>query len=788
MTSSLSCRSGAYWFGRGGSLLAAGSIVLAGLGASGHAVAQVAVDNDAVPIEEIVVTATRRAESVLSVPYNIQAISAQSLENIGARSMDDYVRLVPGLSFTDEGGRDGVRPFLRGLRSGDDAGLVATTSTYVDDVQVDRPGTYRPLNLRLLDVERVEVLRGPQGTLYGGGSVGGTLRYISKKPELGHWEGRVGAGISSTQDGGINNEVSAMVNAPLIEDRVALRASVGRYDNDGFIDNVKTGSKDINGDETVAARLALRAQVTDNFLVDLTYYYERGEFGDSSRYMSYLRPLQVDLDRNGDKTDTAHLASLTATYDLGWAELVSSTSYFQDDVNSSADVTPQVRDNLYGRLVSFIPPAITLPAFVVYNDVATKAKAWTEELRLVSKGDGPFDWIVGGYWYDSDFSSHFQEHVPGGYAGQADMESWVGAPLNDDKEFVSHLEESFRQGALFGEIGYRLTPDWRVSIGGRYFDYQKRATTWQIDQWTYFAGGRDAAGYARTNPLPGDYSYGRADETGRVFRFNTSYNFSPDHLLYFTVAEGYRPGGFNTASNANPVPPEYRQFDSDSLVSYEVGSKIGFLDQRGYLSSAIYYIDWSDMQTQIQLPTLFGLRGNAGSAHSQGMELELGLREVLVDGLSLVLGYSFNDVKLDETTNGIGFDGQRAPFVPRHSGSFLADYDFALTSNWRAGVNLLTTYTGGSATDFGPEKPDLFAGSLPNPAYYEMDGYWLLNLSARVGTDSWTARAFVNNLLNERTDLYVTERESYSQYRPSTYFDRTVNRPRTYGVEVTVKF
>jgi outer membrane receptor protein involved in Fe transport len=420
--------------------------------------------------------------------------------------------------------------------------------------------------------------------------------------------------------------------------------------------------------------------------------------------------------------------------------------------------------------------------------VRNNSEAWTQELRLVSSSKGPLDWIAGGYWYDADFKGHFQEHVPTGFTGQADMESWVGAPLNDDKEFVSDLTESTRQRAFFGEIGYRLTPQWRISLGARYFDYRIRNETWQIDQWNYYAGGRDSAGFARTQPLPDDYGRGLADDSGSVFRFNTSYNLGSDDLVYLTVAEGYRPGGFNEATSANPIPVEYQEFQPDSITSYELGGKFGLLGGRAYLSSAVYYIDWSDMQTQVQLPTLFGLRGNAGKAHSQGIELELYTRDIWTPGLALALGYSWNSVELDETTNGIGFKGERAPYVPQHSGSAVVDYAFAFSTRWSGGLNVAATYTGGSASDFGPVKPDLFTGSRPNPSYLELDGYWLLNLSLRIEDERWSVRAFVDNATDEKAALYLSLGESYSQYRPARYIERTLQRPRTYGIELVRRF
>lgn len=739
---------------------------------------------DDIALEEIVVTATRRDTRVEDVPYNIQVLSSQTLAGIGARSFSDYARMIPGLTFTDEGARGGFRPFLRGLRSGNDYGLVPTTSTYVDDVQVDRVSNFRPLDLRLLDVERIEVLRGPQGTLYGGGSIGGTIRYISKKPNTEAFEGRVGTLGSFTRNGGFNSEVSGMLNVPLVSDKVALRLSAGHYDNDGFIDNVRTGRHDINGDEVTAARVALRVLATDNLTIDLTHTYQRADFGDFGYYFDYLGDFNTDYYVSGMQRTTDNLSSLSAAWNLGAATLTWTSSYFHTDVRSNQDSTASVRDRFYGRVAGFV--GATVPEFNVITDVENDTGAWTHELRLVSNGNGPWDWIVGAYAFDSSYDNSAQERVPVPFAGQAAFESDVlGVTLADDKEWWAGIHESFRQYAGFGEIGYRPLPAWRVSAGFRYFDYRRSQTTYIIDQWT--PAGRDAAGHAVTVPTAADASFGGGSDSGTALRFNTSYDLSDSAMVYLTIAEGYRPGGFNTQSSADPLPPERRAFGSDSIVSYEAGAKISWLDRRLYLSSSAYFIDWQDMQTQIQLPNLFGLRGNAGKAHSNGIELELSGRELLVPGFSFSLGYAWTNVELDERMNGIGMKGERAPFVPRHTASLMLDYERPLGSQWHGGVMLLTTYTGDSYTDFGPIKPDLF-GDYDNTAYMRMASYSLTQLSFRLRNDNWSIRAFVDNLFDKDADLYLDRGYSFTDYRPATYLMRTTTRPRTIGLELTRSF
>jgi outer membrane receptor protein involved in Fe transport len=741
-------------------------------------------------LEEVIVTGTRRSESVQDVPYNIQAVSSQTLTDIGALDQRDFGRMVPGLMMNDSGPRDGMEFVLRGLTTGVSSGTLGqTTTTYVDDTQID---LYTGLlDLKLLDVDRIEVLRGPQGTLYGGGAIGGTIRYISTKPDLVAPDARLSTGISSTAGGGTNNDVSGMLNLPLVEDKVAIRANLGYFDNDGYIDNVRLGASRINWDRTLSGRIAMLAHLVEPLKIELTHYYQQGRFGDGPSQYDMLGKERVDDFILGHLESRVGLTNLSITYDFGWSELTSSSSYARETSRDVLDGTYFIRDQVFA---SFMAPE-DLPEMTLGSDRRRKARTFSEELRLVSKGNGRWNWLAGAYWYDRSATEKYQEFVGLPFPGQARFEDsvrcayrlygdCVDAPLNDNKEYFFTSDPStINQWALFGELGLRITPQLRMSVGMRHFDYRLRETFYIIDQF-FGPSSRDANGIARTTPLPEEFSFGRADDDGQIYRFNASYDVTADDLIYLTVAQGYRPGGFNLVTPNTGVPLDQRAFDPDSIVSYEVGGKLSLLDRRVYLSSAIYYIDWSDIQTGVPTDLGFTIQGNAGKASVRGFELELQSRGLLVDGLSMSVGYSYTGAKLEEPVIGLGRKGDAVPNVPKHAGSLMADYTFEPGDGWRAGVNVNTSFTDRSFTRFGPLVPEEDGSLSPDAQYLEKGAYWLTNISARLGIKSWTARLFVDNVFDDSVDLTRELHLSDSPYR-GPYLSRGVNRPRTIGLELT---
>lgn len=732
-------------------------------------------------LDEIIVTATRRTESVRDVPYNIQAISSHTLQVIGAQEQRDFARMIPGLSMIDRGPGRGVEFVLRGLTTGSNIGaLHQTTTTYVDDTQVDLH--YSLLDLKLLDFDRIEVLRGPQGTLYGGGAIGGTIRYISTKPDLVETDARVTASMSATEGGGTNHDVAGMLNLPLIEDKLALRANLGYFDNAGYIENVRLGTDDINWDRTVSGRVALLARPVDAFQLELTHYYQRGNYGASSEAYEMLGGHRMDkYAPAGERQRRAGLTSLSLSYDFGWSQLTSSSSYVSERGRTYDDATYRIRDQIFG---SFLPPEL-LPEFTVTGDTRNRGRTFSQELRLVSQETQRWDWLAGLYWYDGKTVEAAQERVPIPFPGQSDFEEFVvGAPINDDKEYTFGADPTItQQWAVFGEIGLKLTPELRVSLGARHFDYRLRQTFYTIDQY-FGRDARDAQGLARTTPLPEEFSYGRADADGQIYRFNASYDLTADDLIYMTIAEGYRPGGYNLVAPNTGVPLDKRAYDPDSIVSYEIGGKLTLLDRRVYLSTAVYYIDWSDIQTFVPTDIGFSFFGNAGKASARGFELELQSRGLLLDDLSLAIGYSYTGVELEEPIVDLGLKGDSAPNVPKHSGSFMVDYELIGSGAWHAGLNLTTTYTGDSHAGIGPFIPELGGTLTPNVLYLEQKGYWLTNLSVRFGMNAWSARLFVDNAFDKSVALYRDMIDVNTPYR-GPFVARGVNQPRTVGLQLT---
>ena len=758
------------------------------LGLAAPAAAQSAAQPGAATNDEILVTATRRDETVRDVPFNIQAITGDALTKTGALNIADIARTIPGLSIADRGPLGGATLVLRGLRTGSEAGLAPTTTVYVDEVPMDLPYHSGPLDLKLVDIDRVEVLRGPQGTLFGGGAIGGTIRYISKKPDTKQVEGRVTGEVSGTDHGGTNYNVTGMINVP-VNDWIAVRANIGQFDNAGFIDNVRLGRKDVNRDRTTSARIAVLIKPAPNLEIALTYNRQAAHYGDGNSVRESQRPDTVDFTYPGHADYTAQLANMTISYDFGWASLTSSSSYSNEHWDGSFDNTFYIRDSIYG---SFLSPE-DIPEFTVFATRHARSHAFTQEVRLVSKSDGPFNWIVGGYYNNTKSVENYQESVPIPFPGQAAFEQNIlGARLADDKEYTYRDKKLTSQVAFFGELKYNLTAAWQASVGGRWFDDRGTGNFYSIDQWLGIDA-RDANGFARSTPLPGDISNGHYKETGTVWRFNTSYKFGKAGLIYATVAQGFRPGGFNLTTPNTGIPPAGRQFRSDNIVSYEIGGKFSLLNTRVYVSSDLFRINWSDIQTTVRTPLGFSYLGNAGKAVSQGLEIEAQARDVGLRGVSLNIGYSYTDAKLTQTIDHIGFDGEHMPLVPRHSLSLMADYATEIGQGIKIGANWLSTYSSNAYADFGPYKPVLdrtsgqFAKASLNPQYLPLDSYWLTNVSLRIEGGGWNARVFVDNLFNTRFKTYRDFIDAHSNFSgPDVFY--TANRPRTIGVGIGKHF
>lgn len=676
------------------------------------------------PLETIIVTATKRPELLTDVPIAISALSGDRLVQMGADRFEDYARTIPSLSFVDNGPSKG-KVVLRGVTTSVGPDANDTTGIYFDEVPVGSSG--RTPDLRLFDIERIEVLRGPQGTLYGSGSMGGTLRVIPNRADATAFSGSAETTVSSTHEGGDNWGGSGVLNMPIVADKLALRV-VGYYrDYDGFVDNPTLGLDNVNDEKSKGGRMSLRWTPSEHTAVALNVLRQESEYGARNHYTPAFGDLVQRQQSLEPLNDTFTFYNLTANTVLGSIRVDSSTSYFEREVFEIRDYSA----------------ALGLPDGLLYDFYFDERFA--QELRLSSDGDGRLHWIVGGFYEDRKAGTPQRatvEFTPG-----------VVTVLLDGSVAYTKNE----QAALFGEISYDLTSSLTATAGLRYFDVnQKQHVELQGNTFLY------------PNPVTLD---GGSSGDGVNPKFVLSYRPQEGRLVYASAAKGFRQGGpTGLGTPPGSVPTQY---DSDSLWNYELGSKLEMLGGRLAINTALFYIDWSDIQTTVVSPSNIFYTTNAGSASIKGIELELALRAT--DQLDLLFSGSLLDPQLEESQSppNDGLDGQRIPGVPRESFSASARYSFPLSAALQAFASAGYQYVGNTTNGFR-----LAFGSAATTDL--QPSYGLGNVRLGVQTDKYEIALFADNVTDERAVLFYNR--SFRDIRVQT------NRPRTIGVTARFNF
>ncbi|MBW7835503.1 MAG: TonB-dependent receptor [Sphingomonadales bacterium] len=727
-------------------------------------------------LEEIVVTAQKRgAQSLQDVPASIRALSASELSSSSAQGLFDIGPKIPGFAVFDAGNnRKKIK--IRGVSSSTESEPQETVGVYIDDVTITNAGGTNNENgaspdLNLFDLERIEVLKGPQGTLYGAGSMGGTVRYITKLPDANQFEVNLRGRLSTTKSGGESYSGDAMINAPLVEDKVALRVVMSAGHTGGFIDNTVDlvgpgfgpsqkvpGRKDFNTDNSWSVRANLMADLSEDLRVQLKYM--RREFrvkgtssvitGNHLTTENYIEPF------NRDKVD---IFNAVIDYDLGPATITSSTSYFKR-WNLDRQDTTAFMDIVFGTL----DPSSQLLNRNKYDD-------FTEELRIASNGEGKLNYVLGVYY--SKLDKNFIQDAP--YEG---INDFFGATVVNEfpallldgvfpNVFQSDVDQDLRQVSLFGEVTLDITEEFSLTAGGRYFD---------VKQNFVFDGNPLSAFIA-----PGaTFRAGSSKENGFNPKITASFRASETLLVYTTASKGYRVGGFN-----QPIPntPECAaeldelnltnspvSFDSDSLWSYEAGAKAELADKRVLLNASAYKIDWKNIQLRKQLFCGFTFFDNVTSANIYGLEADV--TALVTDDLEITLNAGYTDAKLGETVPLFGAKGDRLAGVPKFSGSAAVQYRFPLAQSFDGWVRADVSYVGryNSLVD------------TADPANRQAGKYTLVGLRAGADAmdDNWSVQLFVNNLFNKiaTTGTYNAVFGDY-EYR---------NRPREIGVVASTNF
>jgi outer membrane receptor protein involved in Fe transport len=714
---------------------------LLGLGAAATATAQTSTNVAA--LEEVVVTAQKFEQKLSETPLSVTAISARNLEALGATQFRDFANSVPSLTFTTSGvGSTQVN--LRGITTGNN--ISPTVGIYVDEVPYGSStpfasGAQLALDVGLFDVSRIEVLRGPQGTLYGASTMGGLLKYVSVVPDTTAFAATARAGVVSTSGGGVGYDAAAAVNAPLADDKAALRVS-GFYTHDGgFIDNLTNGHDDVNEAEVYGGRADLLFKPADKLTLRVAAFAQditrdgtaAADFG-----LATGEPIDGDLDQRRLRAEPFdqqfRLASGTLDYEFEGATLTSITSYQTVRSNATTDVS------------AFFVPALGAGGIALGSvDVFKKNETdkFTQELRLAATGPR-LDWTIGAFYTDED-SDQFQKL-------NASTPDGAVFPVN---LLTVELPSTFEEYAGFGTL------------------------TWHATDKLDFTGGLRYAHNSQTFEQIGSgalvFSVPERDDSDSILTYLATirYRASDNLMSYVRYATGYRPGGPNIVVNdLNGQPLASPTFGADELRSYEAGIKTTTSDGSFGVDAAVYFIKWDDLQINAVRNGL-GVVANAAAAESKGAELTL--TWVPVPQLALVGAFAYIDAELSEDAPDLGgLEGDRLPDTPDFTGSLAADYSFEL-----GGREAFLGMTVRHVTD----RVSSYDASAGVPQY-ELPEYTTVDFRTGIQLGAARLQLYLKNAFDERGQLSATT--GFSALGGPAWV--SLVQPRTIGLNFITQF
>ncbi|HEX4481382.1 MAG TPA: TonB-dependent receptor [Rudaea sp.] len=701
--------------------------------------------NDQSTLGTIIVTAEKRSEDIQNVPMSIGVIDEAQIENQHLTQLSDIAGYLPGFTVVNGGSPGQASLGLRGI-SPLSAG--STVATYIDETPLGTSSNYgggssEVLDLLPYDFQSVEVLRGPQGTLYGASSLGGVVRYVTKQPDLDQFSARVGGDVFSQSNAGdMGYQERFGFNAPLVPGQLALSASIARQESPGFTDNVRTGDKNQDDYWQQAAHATLFLKANEDLTVKFSVLQSVVDSQSSS--ITALDPISLKPIYGNLKDDnyflepfrrTVDYSNLDVNWNLGFADFVSSTSYEHNEANSTLDASL-----VYG--VAF--PLFGLPdAGLSAVTYALRLNKTTQEFRLVSKPDDHIEWLVGAFYTDER-----SNQAQAASAQALDYTSIAGL----DPLAVVGFPSTYKEYAGFGDLTYKFTPAFDITGGVR----------WAHNSQTF----SEITSGALTGALnvPGDSS-----EDVFTYSLSPQFHFGDDSMVYARVASGYQPGGPNLALPGVPTSVE-----ASKLTNYEVGLKTLLDDHRIMLDVAAFDIDWSKIQISANAGGVSYL-ANGGTARSRGFEFTS--LWMPVTGLRFGLNAAYTDAIITEDVPSLGgVNGDRLPNIPKWSASATADYSFPLAANWTGRVGGGVRYLGSSVSQIES-----------SPLALPQDSYTAIDLNGDVSNDTWTFRVFVKNLTDKRVYTNLTALTNAA----TGAIDR-INavplEPRVVGVGFDVKF
>jgi iron complex outermembrane recepter protein len=838
-------------------LLVLASFTTLGLTAGGVAHAQQAT-SPSDELQEVVVTAEKRTANIQDVPISITAVSGQDIADRGLTDFNSLALAVPGLSMRTSG--PGQTEFeMRGLNSS--GGNTSMVGFYLDETPLSSPASAQVgkvvIDPNLYDLNHVEVLRGPQGTLYGSSSMGGTVKLVPNAPEIGKFDATGETVVSNTGDGGsMNTAVNGMVNIP-IGSTAALRVVGSSSYTSGWIyrNVIAEGavSTDVAGplgfpqvsrpsnfytaplavsyqganDTTInGVRATLLWEPTDRLAITPAIFWQQTNQGGSNTVdvpgnsqNPTLPPVLAHYeiyDTAEPQLDRFTLGSLKIEYQFDSFTLTSATANWNRHLLVSQDGTEENASALtpstpgapfpYPAALGGIGPTGPNPygPGVSERDYTSQ---FSEELRLTSKGEGPFKWLVGYFYQDlsSEWSMYsLNPEIP--FSTTPGLSAALGGP----NVYVDFQPQSIIQNAFFGDFTYNITQAFSANVGLRYYDYHMDQNNEEFGIFTVNGG------LGLGNSLP-YYTSASLRASGTDPKFNLTWKVTPDFLLYGTVSKGFRLGGANQPIPVQPIPATYpatplnvlqsnqcglqqklllipaaacspangllqapSTFASDSVWNYEIGEKADFLNHTVQLNTSAYYMNWENPQLATNLAG-FGITANGADAHIYGLESELAA--LLGAGFRVSANVAYTHGTFQEDSAIIGYpSGMQIPDTPQWTAGFVLSNRQPLGNDLEGVGSFEFNYVGSRTT--APYGVTISLLNV-NESLITLPSYELMNLRYGIHSDHWSATAFVTNLANKIT-LLDPQPQINLQMQAFTRY--TINQPRTFGLDFTYSF
>ena len=704
----------------------------------------VAGDSEVMVMEEIVVSAQRRDTTILEVPVSVTAIGGAELEKTAATSIMDYAAKIPGLNLVGGGTPGQVTLTLRGVSS--NVGGGANVATYIDDTPVGSSSLHsraRTLQLDFFpyDIERLEVVRGPQGTLYGASAMGGLVKYVTRKPDLEEIKVRGGAGLRSVKGGDdLGYDVQGSVSVPLVNNELGMSVSAYHSNTPGYIDNYRRGEEDINELRQSGVRVALQWNPNEKIDVNLSGIIQDVDadgqsniFLDPTSFEPVVDELSTGAYLREPFTKTMYFTALNVSWDIGVADFISSTSYSEVKTRDGIDGT-----TVYGGLIPILSGG-AIPQGNIYYDNTVKVTKFTQELRLVSSDDEAlFQWIIGGFYTDESAGNaqFFTAEDPAGNLIDA---------LNPMADIL--LDSDYKEYAVYGDVTVDITDRFEITGGLRWSRNEQDYVEYSDGLFYGFVA----------SALPGASS-----ENVVTYMISPKYTLSEDMMVYARFATGYRPGGPNVA--ILDVPP---QVDSDTLDSYELGLKGRLLDGQLTFESALFLNNWKGLQVAASGGG-FGWLENGGDARVKGVELSSAINVTPEFTLSFNASYT-NTEFLDDAPSLGAVAGDRIPFVPDWLIGATADYRFQVSGDWTGWVSGSVRYVD-DQTYF---VPDIGVSRT-------LDSYTTVDLRAGFENGPWEVKLFANNLTNSHA--HTNESLLVNFFGMPVNGQASILQPRTIGI------